>query len=281
LEQAVNNSAQLDLLSNAVAAIALGDALFGLGRIDEADGAYRRALALGQETSRCFMGLGKVARARGDHEGALFQFRRADPSETASLEVATSLGYCRRIDEAMELLCGLLASRPSFLEAARLLARLLRQKTSPPPGLNGFLDQPFDDMNSFWSRHEVALALLDIGCLNEAEAIFNKSGIQFPHSTAPFIGRSTIARKRADPEQALIWLQRAEVLDPDNSYVKLEIANNLRGLERYDEARDAYRALLTHPTHRRSALIGLYYCLSWSGDHVAAGALFDDVYACV
>ena len=307
MEQAIEDIAQIDLLTrasaattegdfttaallyreaqthdpdNCASAVGLGDALYGLGRNDEADGAYRRALALGQENSRCFMGLGKVARARGDHEGALFQFRRVDPSETASLEVATSLGDCRYIDEAMDLLCGLLANRPSFLKAAQLLAWLLRQKASAPTSLHAFLDQPFEDMDSFWSRHEVALALLEIGCLDEAEAIFNRSSIQFPHSTAPFIGRSYIARKRSDHKQALIWLNGAEVLGPANAYVKLEIANTLRSLKRYGEACDAYRALLTNPAHRRSALIGLYYCLLWSGDGVAAGELFHEAYAC-
>jgi tetratricopeptide (TPR) repeat protein len=98
-----------------------GEALYRLGRIDEAQAQYRRAERLGSDVASCAMALGWCASDAGDPAGALAEFARA----------SRACGGCRLQDDIALGRGYNLARLGRVDEAGRLFEQILENDASP------------------------------------------------------------------------------------------------------------------------------------------------------
>lgn len=136
LTQADSVRAEIAPMVRPFAGMAAIPHLLALGRLDEAEAAIDAGEAAAQEMSlemlkpRLFDLRGRLARLRGDAEGAVDFHRRAlekAPTEIdLSLELARSLGAAGHPGEAREILAGTLMRAPARGDLNLELARLLR-----------------------------------------------------------------------------------------------------------------------------------------------------------
>jgi tetratricopeptide (TPR) repeat protein len=124
------------------------------------------------------------------------------------------------------------------------------------------------------ARCELAFTHLEAGSLDEAEAIY-RSICEADIANVPALaGLGQIARRRGELSVALTYLQKAVSLDPARLAIQLELADVLRNLARYDEARDVLRGVLSKDPTDWNAFIGLGLLARQRGEHAASAALF-------
>lgn len=91
---------------NADAQLQFGLALLGLGRLDEAETAFRRTLQIAPNYADASIGLARVEQRRGNRESALAHLRTVDPANAEASDLRTRLqsggvveaGYKWRLD---------------------------------------------------------------------------------------------------------------------------------------------------------------------------------------
>jgi YaiO family outer membrane protein len=76
---------------NADAHLQLGLSLLALGRLDEAEAAFRRTLAIAPDYPDARIGLARVAQRRGDRQGALALLEPVDPANREAGELRSAL----------------------------------------------------------------------------------------------------------------------------------------------------------------------------------------------
>jgi YaiO family outer membrane protein len=77
---------------NADAHLQLGLSLLALGRLEEAEAAFRRTLAIAPDYADARIGLARVAQRRGDRQGALALLEPVDPANREAGELRSALG---------------------------------------------------------------------------------------------------------------------------------------------------------------------------------------------
>ena len=92
------------------------------------------------------------------------------------------------------------------------------------------------DPNNSWLPAHIAEDLKELGRLDEAEAVLEVLRARHPQSPHVPIGLGLVARKRGDREKSLANFQESLAQDPNNSWLPVHIAEDLRELGRLDEA---------------------------------------------
>jgi tetratricopeptide (TPR) repeat protein len=77
---------------NADAHLQLGLSLLALGRLDDAEAAFRRTLAIAPDYADARIGLARVAQRRDDRQGALALLEPVDPANREAGELRSALG---------------------------------------------------------------------------------------------------------------------------------------------------------------------------------------------
>ena len=92
---------------------------------------------------------------------------------------------------------------------------------------------------------EVARELAELGCHDEAETVLRDLLARQPDSAPARMGMGLLARKREQPETALIWYEEALSLSPEHPAAPVELARVLFELNRLDEASGLLESLLS------------------------------------
>ena len=92
---------------------------------------------------------------------------------------------------------------------------------------------------------EVARELSELDNLDEAETVLRELLARQPDSAPARMGMGLLARKREQPEKALIWYEEALSLAPEHPTVPVELARVLFELNRLDEAASLLESLLS------------------------------------
>ena len=109
----------------------IGSAMFSLGRLDEADDAFTRALALDEERSHAWQGRAQVALKRRENEQAIdFALRAVGLTHRLAIShyvLGVALARLEKFDEAILALETAIAVAPGMRRARRRLTVLYRQ----------------------------------------------------------------------------------------------------------------------------------------------------------
>ena len=225
---------------NAWAHVDLGGELHETGRFDEAEQAYRAAVALKPDIAQAWRSLGLIARRRGDHAAALEHFRAAAGRDPANVwlqhDVATQLAELGRLDEAEQELAALVAQRPDSLEAVLAYANILRRRG--PAALV-----------AHWLEKAAAMAPGHTGAsldlaeerfrtwrLDEAEALFDATLSAEPDNIRALTGKGQVARQRGDHKSALECFQKAANAPGASHWAVIELHIALKDVGQREEA---------------------------------------------
>lgn len=192
----------------------LADTYLRLLRIPEAEAAFKRSIALGEDEFGS-SGLGRVQRACGKYDEALATFSavkkqfadRGVAPETLGA-YAETLRDMWREEEALEAYDSAISAFPT--EAALMCGK--------------------------------AAVLADLGRLGEASNLYSLVNSRLGDFPAAWCGLAEVKKLEGDWDEALEVYERAIAKFPDNVIAFCGRADVLRSMGRLDDALDAYRA---------------------------------------
>jgi tetratricopeptide (TPR) repeat protein len=252
----------------------LANALRELGRLDEAEAAYRQLMVKAPDLFDGPRGLGLVFRQRGEHAAALSQFsiaRALAPENTWVLkETANLLHELGHVDEAETAYRELVEKEPQFPEGHRGLGLLTSRRGEHAAALEHFNAAKAIAPENVWLINDTANELRELGRLDEAEDAYRKFMAKAPHIFDGPRGLGLVARKRGEHLAALGYFQTACALAPDNAWLINEAAGALCELGRLDEAGAIYRELVEKAPHLPDGTWGQGFVARQRGQYRAA-----------
>ncbi len=197
--------------------VALGDAQWKLGDLDEADAAYFRGLKLRPEYADALDGLARVQESRGQSEQAIATFQRAIASNRGFAPAYTHLGdlYLRlgRFEEAVRLLEEAVSARPDFAAGLNRLALAYGRLGLANEAIATI--QKARELEPKNPEHPATLGLLqlDEGSLAAAERSFGQALALDPAEPEALAGLAEIARRKGAYDDAVTRIDAA-LADP-------------------------------------------------------------------
>jgi tetratricopeptide (TPR) repeat protein len=219
------------------------------------------------------------ARRRGDRIAALAAFEAAaahDPSRTATkVEIARELLGLGRLDEAEALLRDVLATEPHHVGAWIESAQVQRRRENHPGALAHFEAAAAIEPNHLGIKVELARELSALGRLDEADAILRTVRTAEPRNLGALVETGHLRRQRGDRAGSLAAFAAAGTIEPRHQGVKLELARDLRALDRLDEAEAVQSVLLDIDPGNVGALVERGHVRRRRADHIGAISAFE------
>jgi tetratricopeptide (TPR) repeat protein len=219
-----------------------GQTLENLGRDDEASAEYRRATEIDSSDALGWLGLGRIALARGEMAAAIAHLERAYGLAPTIQSVVATLARAYQRAGRTEL------ARERG-EQARRLPRMTHHRD---PLRSEMLDLAVDTE----SRLHRARIYLEVGQLDRARAEVADLLELEPDQAAAWLLLASIEDQRERPESALEAARRALRLDPDLDGARAVFAGALFKLGRFAEAdTEARRVLAAEPDNVHALLL--------------------------
>ena len=265
---------------NVTARLQAADMLRELGRLDEAEAAYRAVLDRVPGHFQALLGLGLAARRRLDNRGALAWFREAAQSPEpggvgARLHEAEVLRELGRFDEAgaaYRLVLERMPVHAPALVGAAVNARLrgdraaalalLRRAVAADPDLIG-------------AGLELATELRDRGEIDAALEAAEAMRRRHPDDYRPWLSLAQTRRRAGEREAAHRLLQEARMAHPEHPLVLAELAAEERWAGRPLAAEQLLREVLGRDPDSLPALMGLADIASLTGETEQTLALLE------
>jgi len=172
-EEAAKRSRRAGILSN------LGAALRSAGRVDEAEKAYREAIARDPDLANAHGNLGNLLSGKGRLPEAEVVLRRAAELAPSDPQILRNLGVCLmrqlKAGEAETVLRKAAALAPNDGDIADNLAQLLRQAGRPVAAIKIYADLGKIIADNWRAIGNEALLLQDLSRYGEAEALFRRA----------------------------------------------------------------------------------------------------------
>ncbi|WP_296205255.1 tetratricopeptide repeat protein, partial [uncultured Hyphomicrobium sp.] len=172
-EDAARRSRRPTILSN------LGAALRACGRVEEAEAAYREAIARAPDFPNAYGNLGNLLQSRGRLVEAETMLRRASELSPNDPQVLRSFGLCLmrllKAAEAEAVLRKAAALLPNDGDILDNLAQLLRQKGQPAAAAAIYASVSDVIANNWRAIGNQALLLQDLSRYSDAEALFRRA----------------------------------------------------------------------------------------------------------
>lgn len=265
------------------------------GRLSDACALAERSLSGGAEIGPIHALLGMLRCRAGNLEGGVAALRvaldqrPADPS--IALNLVTALNELGRFDEALEVATPEAARSDPTGRLAHFRPWLLQQAgrfDDAVPLYRELLDRQPGDWQS-WNnlgnalaasgrtnearealqraverapqvaplRLNLARTLIDLGELNEAEAVLREGAASFSDDEHFWIDLYELLTRRGDSEAARDALAEACRRRPLDSELRLVLARSEMDLLRLDAAEESFRAILAHDPANADAFVGL------------------------
>jgi tetratricopeptide (TPR) repeat protein len=259
--------------------VELANTLRPMLRIDEAEAIYRRVLVRNPNHFGALVGLGVVAKLRGDSLGALAHFEaaaKADPVNlNVQMEIGNTLREVRRLDHAEAAYRRILEQEPRHATAIVGLGYVCRARAQWTAALDHFEAAAAARPGDLNIQLEIAHTLREMCRLDDAESIYRRILEEKPEYLGALLGLGYINRERGQWAVALKHFEAAEALRPGAVNVLLEIGHTLRGLLRFDEAEAIFRQILDEVPNQVGALLGLGLVAGYRADWQAALAYYE------
>jgi tetratricopeptide (TPR) repeat protein len=174
------------------------------------------------------------------------------------------------LDEAREVLNGVLTREPKNWSALVGLALLARQRSDHVTSVALFRQAAQHHPNHLGLQLELALSLRHAGLKDAAASGYRSILERDSTNVAAAAGLAVILRESGDPTAALSLLRTGVGQRPKDSTLRLELAAALRESWHLDEAEGEYKAVHRVDARNWTALTGLALLARQRGDHAAA-----------
>jgi tetratricopeptide (TPR) repeat protein len=250
-----------------------------LGRLDEAEAAFRDLVGKHPRFIHGWRGLGLTARQQGDRAAALEHFRAAvalDPGDAWPLyDMGAELRELGRLDEAEAAFRELVGKHPRFIHGWRGLGLTARQRGDRSAALEHFRAAVALDPGSVFAQRDLAFELTESGRPEEAEAVLHSFIADNPGSALGLIAYANTIRRRATAEEIIGVLEKAVAIEPDDINAKIDLAAEYSRWWRLDEAEALYDDMLEMPATHAWALLGKGHIARRRGQRAEALGFFE------
>ena len=260
----------------------LGNAEQKLGRLDEAQAAYDKALALDRHLADAHIALGQLLDLRGDHASALSHLTRAvkldadDPAYRMALaRHYLARGTATKARAAFEWLSKNADNDADRAFADSMLALLNRDGAQMLAGLkraDALHPGGYDD-----AMEQAALLLFDLKRYDDARALL-KLLLARPDPSPEVLlaaGRTAFRLEQWDEAESL--LRRCLKARPESSEAWFQLGRVLSESGKLPDAIDAYRSSLKRNPDARNTQLNLAVLLARSGKEGEALALYQQL----
>ncbi len=226
----------------------LGNALKGLGRLDEAMASYRQAIALRSDFADAHCNLGIVLKERGELNEAIASYRRALAIRPDYVEAHNNLGNALRdagkLDEAIQYYRRAIAIRADFADAHSNLGNALADCNELDSALESYhralaLNPGFVD-----AHRNLGDTLRKLGRLDEATASYARALTLNPNFAEAHNNLGVTLKDRGKFPEAIASLRQALAIKPNYLEAHNNLGNVFRDEAALDEALASYRRAL-------------------------------------
>jgi tetratricopeptide (TPR) repeat protein len=219
------------------AVIALGEALFDLGKRMEARTQFEKALRLAPRDPRAHTGRGWVYLEAGESEAALRQFHQAEPSTLMSLVgKAHALYRLNRFEETLEVIA---RAKQRFPKSPRpwTQAALIYLVQGRVPGALAELDRALRLDPKYALAHGLRSNIYLVRNQKERALEAAQQAVAAnPFSPAAHLDLSLVKQAEFKLKEALQAARKAVALDPENPQALIQVSRLLFGDGDVDEA---------------------------------------------
>jgi tetratricopeptide (TPR) repeat protein len=253
--------------------------LRALQRFDDAESIVDSLLAIAPAHFGAGVGHGHLRRCRGDRDGAAVAFAAAvtiDPHHLSiSVELARDLRALGRLDQAEFVLENALVTEPNLLGPLIERGHICRTRNDHTGAARAFAAAFAITPDQAGLTLELVREQRILDRLDEAEAILNGLLTSDPQQIGALIERGHLNRKRGDHGGAAAAYEAAAAVNPQHVDVKLELARELRALNRFDAAETTLGSLLAIAPGHIVALVERGHLRRKRGDRRGAAAAFE------
>jgi tetratricopeptide (TPR) repeat protein len=185
-----------------------------LGRLEDAERLYDKALSIDGASLPALRGLARLARKRGDHERALAMLERVASLDSGSARVLVELAACHRHKG----------------DGARAIAMLERAAALEPGNVGANLALAADYQKAWQLEKAAALYQAVLSCE--------------PSNVAALVGKAIVERKRGNAAAALDCLKIVVAKGANQRAAISAMLNELRMTKQYAEARELLAQLM-------------------------------------
>jgi tetratricopeptide (TPR) repeat protein len=249
-----------------------------LGRLDEAEAAYREVMAKNARFSHGWHALGTLARRRGDHARALAYFRTAaevDPDHVwAHYDIAAELRRLRRFDEAEGVLKAFVEKHPDSAQGLILYADGVRYRADVGEIIEIYKKALAKEPDNVSAKIALANEYLSCWRLIEAEDLYDSALALERRHFAALMGKGQIARRRGLRDAALQFFEAAVAEPAADEWAAIELSTELLNAGRFEQSRQTILTALSRGPERPIHHLQLGYIARTMGDRSAAQAAF-------
>ena len=221
----------------------------------------RPAPALSDASLAGLIKAARQARRQGDNLTALELFLKAQRSAAEAddlvltSEVADTLRRLGRLAEAEAFFHTVLARAPSHAAALSGLARCAKNAGDHATALRWFVAAAAQAGSAPGAYQDLADAQLQAGLPDQAAVNYRRVLARAPNSSVAMSGLAKCARRIGDRQAALTHSQLACAAAPDNLLLRVHLADDLRELDRLDEAEAELSAVIAREPNNVVALL--------------------------
>ena len=199
-----------------------------------------------------------------------------DPTNVQiKLDTAAELKKLNKLGDAENIYLSILQSDARHLGATIGLAQVKSSQMNRSKSLSLFRHAELISPQRTDIQLEIGHLLRQLGQLDEAAAIFQRVLALESHNLVAYTRLAHVKRDQRDQIGSLATLEAATKIAPQNPRLQLEIATDLRELNRLDEAEAVLSTLLKQYPENVDALIGLGHVKRRQKHPAAALAAFE------
>ena len=226
----------------------LGNALRGIGQLDDAVESYRRALEIKPDFAGALSNLGNVLQDLGQLDDAVASYRRALEVQPDFAKAHSNLGNALqglgRLDDAVASYRRALKIQPGFAEAHNNLGNILRDLGQLDDAVAS-CRRALEIKPDFAEAHgNLGNALQDLGQLGDAVASYRRALEIKPDYAKVLCNLGKALQEQGQLDDAVASYRRALEIQPDFAEAHSNLGNTLQSLGQIDAAEASYRRAL-------------------------------------
>ena len=238
----------LDFPSSFVLWNILGAANNGLGRLEEAEASFRKAVEANPNYADAFNNLGVTLKEQGKLEDAIDVYRRALKIKPDYAEAYNNMGDALKeqgkLGAAIEACQLALKNKPDYAEAYNNMANALKQQGKLDPAIEAYQCALKINPDYEVAYDNMGKTLQDQGKLDQAIDAYQRALKLNPDRAETYFNIGCALNEQGNVDAAIEAYQGAVKIIPDYAEAHNNIGYTLKEQGKLDEAIEAYRRAL-------------------------------------